>query len=181
MSQSNLTEAVTNIVQELKGFSSEDRLRIVQASMTLLGETPTHVVPVSEDAKFGQEQSGNFPAKARSWMRQYGLSVEQVSDVFHIGAEGVDIIVSIPGKTKKEQVRNAYVLLGISRLLKSGETKFEDKAARELCEQGGFFDHTNHMKYMKSSEFTGSRDKGWVLTAPGLKLGASLIAQLGKN
>lgn len=180
MTQKTPAQAVTNIVQELKDFSSEDRLRIVQASMTLLGETLTHRVTLSEDAKPDQE-GGHFPAKARSWMKQFGLSAEQVNEVFHIGEEGVDIIVSIPGKTKKEQVRNAYVLLGISRLLKSGETKFEDKAARELCEQGGFFDQTNHMKYMKGSEFTGSRDKGWVLTAPGLKLGASLVAEQSKE
>ena len=45
----------------------------------------------------------------------------------------------------------------------------------------GFFDGTNHMKYMKGgNEFTGSKDKGWTLTAPGLKVGASLVTQLSK-
>jgi hypothetical protein len=178
MSKKTVTQAVTNIVQELTDFTSEERHRIVRASLMLLGEASAEA---NNGANSGQADDGSLPAKARSWMKQHGLSTEQVSEVFHIGGDDIDIIASIPGKTKKEQVRNAYVLLGISRLLKSGETKFEDKAARELCEKGGFFDHTNHMKYMKGSEFTGSRDKGWVLTAPGLKLGASLVAQLGNH
>src|SRR5262245_32923350 len=181
MSQKTLTEAVANIVQELEGFSSEDRHRIVQASMTLLGEAPTRLVSEEDEAKPRQHQTGELPAKALNWMKQHGLSLEQISQVFHFGDEGAEIIAPIPGATKKEQVRNAYVLCGISRLLMSGETRFDDKVARRLCEFGGFFDHTNHMKYMKGSEFTGGREKGWVLTVPGLKVGASLVAQLSKG
>lgn len=114
-------------------------------------------------------------------MKQQGLTLEQTNQVFYFGDEGPEIIASIPGANKREQVRNAYVLCGIGRLLTSGETRFDDKVARGVCESGGFFDSTNHMKYMKGSEFTGSREKGWVLTAPGLKLGASLVAQLSKD
>ena len=114
-------------------------------------------------------------------MQQHGLTAEQISQVFHFGDEGPEIIAHIPGANRKEQVRNAYVLCGIGRLLTNGETRFEDNVARSICESGGFFDSTNHMKYMKGSEFTGSREKGWVLTAPGMSLGASLVVQLSKG
>lgn len=181
MNQKPLAQAVANIVQELEKFASEDRHRIVRASMTLLGEAPTRLGPEGEEAELRQDQSGGLPAKTRNWMKQQGLTLEQINQVFHFGDEGPEIIASIPGANKKEQVRNAYVLCGIGRLLASGETRFDDKAARRVCELGGFFDSTNHMKYMKGSEFTGSREKGWVLTAPGLKLGASLVAQLSKD
>jgi hypothetical protein len=181
MNQKPLTQAVANIVQELESFSSEDRHRIVKASMTLLGEAPTRLVHEEEDAELRQDQSEGLPAKARNWMKQNSFNVEQISQVFHFGDEGAEIIASIPGANKREQVRNAYVLCGIGRLLTSGETRFADKVARGICELGGFFDSTNHMKYMKGSEFTGSREKGWVLTAPGLKLGVSLVAQLSKD
>jgi hypothetical protein len=181
MIQKPLTQAVANIVQELEDFSSEDRHRIIQASMTLLGEGPSRRVPGEEDIEPRQDQRGELPAKARTWMKHHALTLEQVNQVFHFGEEGPEIIVSIPGANKKEQVRNAYVLCGIGRFLASGETKFTDNVARGICEAGGFFDGTNHMKYMKCSEFTGSREKGWVLTAPGLKLGASLVVQLSKN
>ncbi len=178
MSKKTSTQAVATIVEELADFSSEERHRIVQASMTLLGETPKRLDVSVNEAE--PRQDGELPAKARNWMKQHGLTSEQINQVFHFGEEGgIEIIASIPGATKREQVRNAYVLCGIGRLMASGETKFDDKAARRICELGGFFDGTNHMKYMKGSEFAGSRDKGWVLTAPGLKLGASLVAQLG--
>jgi hypothetical protein len=181
MNQKTLAQAVANIVQELDSFSSEDRQRIVSASMTLLGESPTRRGAAAESVEPDQDQSDGLPVKARTWMKQYGLTLEQISQVFHFGEEGAQIIAHIPGANRREQVRHAYVLCGIGRLLTDGESKFEDKAARDICQSGGFFDGTNHTKYIKCTEFTGSRDKGWVLTAPGLKLGASLVAQLGKD
>jgi hypothetical protein len=178
MSAKTLSEAVGAVVKELESFSSEDRHRIVAASLALLGEVPTRI---NENAADSQSDNVNeWPAKARSWMKQNGLSTDQISQVFHFGDEGPQIIAAVPGTSKKEQVRNAYVLCGIGTLLARGETKFEDKAARDICEAGGFFDGSNHMKYMKTSEFAGSKEKGWVLTAPGMKLGASLISQLGQ-
>lgn len=169
-------QAVTSIVEELMGFSSEERHRIVQASMTLLGEAPTRSVAGRQEVEAGRDDE--FSAKARIWMKQHGLGAEQINQVFHFGEDGVEIIAAIPGANRKEQVRNAYVLCGVGRLLASGESKFDDKSARRICELGGFFDGTNHVKYLKVSEFTGSRDKGWVLTTPGLKLGAALVIEL---
>src|ERR1041385_375592 len=77
-------QAVANVVQELTDFSSEDRRRIVHASMTLLGEIAALPVPESE---IEVQQEGGLPAKARSWMKQYGLTAEQISQVFHFGEE----------------------------------------------------------------------------------------------
>lgn len=181
MDQKPLTQAVANVVQELESFSSEDRHRIVAASMTLLGEAPARFVPKEEPNESDVGQGVQLPAKARNWLQQHGLTMEQIDQVFHFGEEGPQIIAHIPGATRREQVRNAYVLCGIGRLLTNGETRFEDNVARGVCESGGFFDSTNHMKYMKCSEFTGSRDKGWVLTGPGMNLGASLVNQLNKG
>lgn len=181
MSQKALTEAVANVVQELTSFSSEERHRIVVASMTILGEAPARYVPEGEADESHPAKSVQFPAKARNWMQQHGLTPEQINQVFHFGDEGPEIIAHIPGSTRKEQVRNAYVLCGISRLLTNGETRFEDKVARGICESGGFLDSTNHMKYMKCSEFIGSREKGWTLTSPGMNLGASLVVQLTRG
>ena len=38
MNKKNITEAVSTIVDELAGFSPEERQRIVRASLTLLGD-----------------------------------------------------------------------------------------------------------------------------------------------
>jgi hypothetical protein len=176
MNAKNITDAVSAIVGELAGFSPEERQRIVRASLTLLGDS-------SENASAkADEDTGDapFPTKARMWMKRYSVTAEQIAHVFHRDEEGVKIIATIPGPTKREQVVNAYVLSGIAKLLASGESKFDDRAARAVCESGGFFDGTNHMKYMKNSEFTGSKDKGWVLTTPGLEKGAALVSEASR-
>jgi hypothetical protein len=176
MSKKSITQAVAQVVDELTDFSPEERRRIVQASLTLLGDATS---PLGDGVADKNEGHG-FPPKAHMWMKQYGLTAEQMSQVFHPGENGMEIIAQIPGANRREQVRNAYVLLGIAQMLTQGETKFDDKSARQLCESRGFFDGTNHMKYMKGSEFIGSKEKGWVLTTPGLKHGASLVTELSK-
>ena len=174
MNTKNITEAVSAIVGELAGFSPEERQRIVRASLTLLGDSLQNAAS-GDDEDTGDAQ---FPTKARMWMKRYGVTAEQIVHVFHRDGDDVKVIATIPGSTKREQVVNAYVLSGLARLLATGESKFDDKSARALCESGGFFDGTNHMKYMKNSEFTGSRDKGWVLTTPGLERGAALVSEI---
>jgi hypothetical protein len=75
---------------------------------------------------------------------------------------------------------NAYVVSGISQLLLKGEPSFTDKDARTLCERSGCYDSANHSAHLKDrgNEFSGSKDKGWTLTAPGLKRAAELLKQM---
>ena len=183
MSKKSITEVVSLIVSELEPFPSEERHRVVSASLTLLGETePRSAKRASPEAR-AEEVDGDLPSRAKSWIRQNSLSLDQIQQVFHWSDEGVEVIAaSLPGKNNKERVRNAYVMKGISSLLSTGVASFDDKSARELCEKLGIYDHTNHTKYMKGgNEFTGSKDKGWTLTAPGLKHAATLIAGLAHD
>ena len=149
----------------------------------LLGED---VIAKGNETQSGQERddegASDLPPRARTWMKHNGLALEQIHQVYHLDSTGVEVIASeIPGSNNRERVRNAYILEGIASLLQSGDARFDDVAARALCDIRGFFDGTNHMKYMKGgNEFTGSKDKGWTLTAPGLKVGASLVTQLSK-
>lgn len=179
----SVIQVVGSVVEQLTPLSSEERLRVIQAVLALLGEKPA--TPLSQhlgDPKAVREAAevSGFPPRVGTWMRQNQILPEQLENVFHKSEDGFDLIASeIPGKTNREKVRNAYVLLGLARFLYSGEGKFDDKPARALCERYGFFDSTNHMKYMKGSEFAGTKDKGWTLTAPGLKRGAALIKEIG--
>lgn len=184
MAKKSITAIVATIVDELNSLTPDERQRVISASLTLLGDAPTTATKSNAlESQESTEEVGQLPARARTWMRQNGLSLEQLHELFHISPNGAEIIASgIPGKKKRDQVRNTYVLLGVAHLLSSGEVNFDDKAARALCEKYGCYDHTNHMKYMKGgNEFTGSKDRGWTLTAPGLKHGALLIAELTKN
>ena len=117
-------------------------------------------------------------------MRTSKLAKEQIEQVFEIADTGVTVIgVNVPGKSSKEKTINTFVLEGIARLLASGEPVFEDKAARALCESVGCYNSANHAVYMqeKGNLFTGSKDKGWRLTAPGLARGAELVKEMTKG
>jgi hypothetical protein len=181
MTQKSVMEIVQIVVGELTPLSSDDRQRVIQASMTVLGEAAIKLPKNdSNEEEADDSDSGHLPARARSWMKQNGLTLDQVHQVFHLVDGGAEVIASeIPGANNREKVRNAYVLVGLARLLSSGEAKFDDKAARDFCDTSGIYDRTNHMKYMKGKEFTGAKDKGWTLTPPGLKQGAMLVTELG--
>jgi hypothetical protein len=179
----SITDVVSVVVGALQPLESEERHRVVSASMTLLGESGFRSPKsVDDDNERAEEDSGALPGRASSWMKQNSVSLEQLRQVFHWTDGTVEVIAAeMPGKNNKEKVRNAYILLGIAQLLSSGVASFDDKSARALCEKLGIYDHTNHMKAMKGgNEFTGSKDKGWTLTAPGLKHGAALVAGLAK-
>lgn len=182
MSKKTITDVVSLIVSALEPFSSDDRHRAISASMTLLGETNSLRQEGNSKSKGGDDNDSELPGRVNSWMKQNDLALDQIRQAFHWGDEGVEVIAAeVPGKNNRERVRNAYVLLGIAQFLASGTANFDDKSARELCEKLGIYDRTNHMKYMKGgNEFTGSKDRGWTLTAPGLKHGAALIASLAQ-
>jgi hypothetical protein len=176
-----LSEIVGTIVIELTPLGSEERKRAVHAAMTLLGEEVIKALParVEQTEHDGAE---TLPSRVRTWMRQNDLSMGEIQQVFHIDNETVEIIAEIPGKNNKEKVRNAYILTGVSNFLLTGEQRFDDTTARGLCERVGIYDSTNHAKHMKDgNEFTGSRERGWTVTIPGLKVGANLVKGIGKT
>jgi hypothetical protein len=165
----------------LEPLDSESRRKIISASLTLLGEAPPGDLPGGgpDDRKPDQKIEGIHP-KAAHWMKQNDITQAQLEEVFDIASEDSPVIISeAPGKSSRAQTHNAYVLLGLSRLLSTGDSTFDDKAARKLCEDLGCFNQANHSGYMGGigSVVTGSKKKGWKLTAPGLRHGAALIKQ----
>ena len=85
-----------------------------------------------------------------------------------------------PRKTGKEKTINAYVLTGISAFVHTSEPKFDDKTARDVCRAMGVFSESNHAYYLKGkgNVLGGTKDSGWTLTTPGLKLGAEIVKGL---
>jgi hypothetical protein len=176
-----LAEIVGTIVKELTPLGSEERKRAVHAAMTLLGEDAIKQLSASVEQNEPEGAEALSP-RARTWMRQNDLSMDELQQVFHIENGTVEIIAEIPGKSNREKVRNAYILTGISSFLSTGEQRFDDTAARGLCERVGIYDSTNHSKYMKDgNEFMGSRERGWTVTIPGLRAGALIIKGVGNN
>jgi hypothetical protein len=177
MTQKYSMEALGAILEVLSPLSPEERTRLVRAAMVMLGdELPSKSGPSSAD----NAEALSFPPKASAWMRQNGITEDQLQQAFHIADGSAEMIGMLPGSSKKEQTYNAYILSGIGQLLVKGEPAFDDKAARALCIQSGCYDSANHSSHLgaRGNEFTGSKDKGWTLTAPGLKRGAEIIKQM---
>lgn len=178
----DITDITVKVVGLLRSLGPEDRERVFLASRTLLGMTAAQPPANDPESNSGADsQPSTLSMKARAWIKQNDLTIEQIEHVFHMTSDDVSVIVaSIVGNGKREQTYNTYVLLGIARLLASGEASFDDKSARNLCEQLGCSDKANHAKYMDEvgNLLVGSKEKGWKLTAPGLKHGANLVRQL---
>lgn len=180
-----LTEVVTKIVDILEPLSGEERRRAIGASLTLLGDgaaSPVGANPLDEQEP--AEVSADLHPRAQVWMKQNNVSISDLEEIFHLANGSVEVIASeAPGKSAKEKTYAAYILTGISRLLATGSPSFDDKAARALCKSLGCFDQSNHSLYLSNhgNEFTGSRESGWSLTAPGLKRGGAIVKELNKE
>jgi hypothetical protein len=183
MNKSNVTDTTVKMVALLEPFDADVRRRVIHATLTLLGdEHPTK--SEGPDKKDDPISTGHLPRRAESWMRQTGLTEDEINQVFHIDGDHVEVVASrIAGKTNKERTLNSYLLAGISRLLSSGEASFDDKAARTLCSELGCYDHTNHATYLKDkgNAMAGSKDVGWKLTSPGLAQAANLVREMAKT
>lgn len=183
-----ITETTMQIVKLLNRLDSADRQKVIQASLTLLGEgSPSFSTDVKKEEHAGQKDTASvagMPPKASAWVRQNGLTIAQIEQVFDIEGDPVTLIAgAIPGRTPKHQTIAAYVLQGITQLLATGDPTFDDKSARKLCQDLGCYDSTNHAKYVEAlgNNITGSKDKGWKLTAPGMKKGANLVEEITKE
>ena len=189
-----ITGIAAKIVKMLSPLGSEDRQKVIQGSLMLLGE-PSGGSVGSASGTEGAQGSGMGGAKsihmvagvspkANAWLKQNGITSGEVENVFDIADGEVTVIAAkIEGKNSKERTLNAYVIQGIGRLLATGDPSFGDKSARELCETHGCYNSPNHAVYMsaKGNLFSGSKDKGWKLTAPGLKRGAELVKTIAQG
>jgi hypothetical protein len=176
----NIAEAATKMVDLLSPFETEERERVVHAALTLLGDAPIG----SPRRPAPDELPTDIPRRAAAWLHQHGLNREQLDEIFHRDGDRSEVIAAaMPGHSNKERTLNGYLLTGVSRMLATGDASFDDNTARQLCRNLGCYDHTNHATYLKNrgNKFTGSKEQGWQLTAPGLAQAAALIRQMASN
>jgi hypothetical protein len=177
----DLKTLVTSLYDLLEPADPADRKKAIKAVMTMLGDTAD--VGSEKPGKPGDDEvdDSDFHAKAKSWMKKYVVTAEQLGHVFQV-ENGVAEVVAheAPGTNTKQKTINAYVLTGIGQLLATGEAKFDDKAGRASCKAMGCLNEGNHATYMKDkgNVMGGSKDGGWTLTGPGLKSGADLVKGL---
>ncbi|MGY8662463.1 hypothetical protein Q3C01_08855 [Bradyrhizobium sp. UFLA05-109] len=179
------TKALTSIIDALTPLSSEERHRTVNAAMMFLGETvaPKRKLAAGGDAaeEYYDDADGDHPAHRSKWMKQNSVSAEELDQVFHFGSDGAFDLLNAPGRSKKEQTLNTYILTGLGKYLSSsGDRTFDDATARQFCETIGCYDQANHAAHLKNRgpEFTGDKNKGYALTNPGVKRGAVLVKEV---
>lgn len=181
----DLKALVGGLFDLLEPVDSADRHKAIKAVMTMLGDQPVQLGKPerhTEDDAAPEEESGlPLPRQARDWMKRYAVTGDQLSHVFHIEGGRAEVIAhDVPGASAKQKTINAYVITGVSQLLATGESRFDDRAARDLCKRMGFFDEGNHARYIKDkgNVLGGTKDSGWTLTTPGLKAGAEMVRGL---
>jgi len=181
---SELTDAVTKVVEVLSPLGSEERVRVVNASLTLLGEgESSSVISRSNDAgsvsgREGVSDQPGISAQAAAWLQKNNMSREDLEHWYHFEQDTVTLLTIPEGVSKRsQQAINTYLLLGFAAFLRSGEASFSDKEARDMCRHFGCYDHTNHSKIYKAfgNKITGSKSVGWKLTAPGINAAGSLL------
>jgi hypothetical protein len=180
----DLKTLVAGLYDLLEPVESADRKKAIKAVMAMLGDD----APIA-DQKPGKgtdvggnedddDDNSDFNAKARTWMSRNKVTADEIAHVFHVDGETVDVIIdTVPGNNTKAQAINAYMLTGIAEFLKTGDSKFTDKAARETCKKLGCYAETNHATHMKrpGNVLSGSKESGWTVTGPGMKAAAELI------
>lgn len=170
----------------LKPLESEDRRRVVKAALTLLGDADASSIDKAESVEVAPSDGSpeGFSPKVIGWLKKNNLDADALNNVFHVEGEVAEIIASeIPGKGGKEKTVNAYLLTGAKNFLTTGDGKFDDKSARDVCEALGCYNSTNHATYLKDrgNFLSGSKSTGWTLTAPGLKAVAELVREMSSS
>jgi hypothetical protein len=191
MSQEPELKAMSDVLAALQSLDEAAQLRVIRWALEKLNLQLALASAASSGGAFEQGSAGAvaiggaaISSAAALWAKQNGITAEEIESVFHIDGGNVSLIAAhVPGKNNKERVLSCYIISGVLELLRSGDASFADKPARALCETFGCFDTTNHSKYLndRGNEFTGSKEKGWTLTAPGKKRAATLIKEMAAS
>src|SRR5437667_236045 len=111
MKSDNIASTMTKMVALLEPLEKDVRRRVIQATLTLLGDEGGSMSAITRTDVREDQAKGKFPRRAESWMRQYELSEDELNHVFHVDGNHVEIVASqVAGKTNKERTLNAYLL-----------------------------------------------------------------------
>jgi hypothetical protein len=144
--------------------------------------TPAHspsmssATPTSAD----DELEGISPV-AKKWMTRNGLTAKQLSSLFSLGADEIDLVAkTIPGKGKRERTRTVLLLKAVAAYLSSGAARVSYEQIKEASLHYDAYDSPNHAKYLKSmnAEASGSKESGYTLTPRGLTSATETIKEI---
>lgn len=114
-------------------------------------------------------------------MTRNGLTADQMSALFSLGVEDIDLVAKeVPGDTPRQRLKSVLLLQGVASYLSSGAARINNDRLNEAirhydAESGNF---TRDLKQW-SGEVSGSRSAGdLVLTTRGLNSAKELIKEM---
>ncbi len=117
------TETLTKLIDLLKPLAEEEREKTVKAAMIFLGSPETSARQSTKtkgkepDAPAEESEQNTLPRKATIWLKQNGLELNALEDVFHIANEAVDIIAAdVPGPSARQKTKECYLLTSVAGL-----------------------------------------------------------------
>jgi hypothetical protein len=118
---------------------------------------------------------------ARKWMVRNGLSAEQLSQLFSLGADEIDLVAStVPGTNKRDRARTVLLLKAMAAYLSSGAARVTHEQIKEACLHYDAYDSANHAKSIKLmvAEASGNKESGYTLTARGMTAATEIIKEM---
>jgi hypothetical protein len=195
--------AISEVYSTLKALEPDAQLRVVKYVLDklklTLASTPSHTLgraSFSEEPRDKAEESDSSTRAAhehveddsdgispagRKWIMRNGLSVDDLSPIFSIGGEEIDLVLKkVPGDKKSKRMRSVFLLKGLAAYLGSGAARFSHADVKETCLHYDAFDAGNFAQYFRglAAEVSGSKETGYTLTARGLTAAAEIVKQL---
>jgi|CXWL01.1.fsa_nt_gi hypothetical protein len=118
---------------------------------------------------------------ARKWISRVGLSVGDLSKLFSLGIDEIDLVArKVPGNNKKDRMRSVILLKGVAAYLGSGVARVSHEHVKEACLHYDAFDSANFATHLKkfAAEVGGTKESGYTLTARGLSAATDLVKEV---
>ncbi len=178
------SKTLVRLIEILEPLASDDRHRNINAALTFLKDPGmTALGTLAGQQQLPSDGGGitHHAPEVSKRLRQHNIPADQIDSVLHFNEDGSFGIVAVPGKSKREQALNAYVLVGFGTYLTTGKYDFTDSAAREACKAHNAYDSPNHSKTLgqKHPAFI-AKGSDWTLTIPGVKEAAALVKEVAE-
>jgi hypothetical protein len=157
-------------------FSDEERGK-AHDSDEALSTSSLHQTEKNEDTE------GISPV-AIKWMKRSGLAASNLSALFSLGGDEIDLVAEkVPGNSKTQRMHSVVLLKGIASYLSSGVARMTHEKIKEACLHYDAFDSPHFARQLKdfSSEVTGTKESGYTLTARGLTVATEIIRKLAST
>lgn len=138
----------------------------------------------ADDNENATEETDGISPAAKRWLTRNGLQPNQISAIFSIGGDEIDLIAgAVPGKSKAKKMYNVFLLKGVAAYLGTGAARFTHEQVKEACLHYDAFDAANFATHVKdfSSEVSGSKETGYTLNARGLAAATKLVKAMTES